>query len=157
LLKDSPIICTREQVDIDANDQLVAHEGRKENLLLQCNKQKKTLQNWGSEIATEMLDCAQLFGDDYVQEIAKITMRFDLPETTPSGIIKKQMLENNQGFFDYINTFAQKYQQHFMKAEINQAHFDYLDAQAKLSCQKQKNIEQADKINFDDYLKQYFQ
>jgi hypothetical protein len=35
-------------------------------------------------------------------------------------------------------------------------HFDYLDQQAKKSCQQQFAIEQADNSSFDAYLEHYF-
>jgi glutamate--cysteine ligase len=34
LLEDSPVICSREQAECDANDQLVAHKGRQPKLAL---------------------------------------------------------------------------------------------------------------------------
>jgi glutamate--cysteine ligase len=157
LLKDSPIICTREQAAIDVNDYLVAHQGRKPNLMLKNNQKEVSLQNWGKEILKEISLCGALFEGKYPQEINQISKRIDAPESTPSGIIKAQMLAKKQGFFEYTNDFAKKYQQQFMQKEINQAHFEYLDAQAIISCQKQAEIERNDTLNFDDFLMQYFQ
>ena len=156
LLKDSPAISTREQFDIDSNDQLVAHEGRKPGLLLKRQSAPILLQDWGNQLAQEISSCAQLLGTECQTDIAEISKRFDCPALTPSARSLQLMRDKNQGFFDYINAFAKQYKTEFLNKEIRQTHFDYLDKQAQLSCEKQSAIEAADSISFDEFLAQYF-
>ncbi len=156
LLKDSPAIATREQFDIDNNDQLVAHEGRQPNLMLKNLSKPTPLKNWGNALITEIAQCGQLLGADYQTQVLEIGKRFDNPSRTPSAQVLEMMRAKNQGFFDYTNTFASLYQKAFLNRKIDKSHFDYLDRQAQLSCQKQQQIEIDDKLDFDEFLGRYF-
>jgi len=156
LLKDSPAISTREQFEIDSNDQLIAHEGRRPNLKLKHQKKELSIAEFGAQISTDLSLCASLFDKSYAQAVSEIVKRFDNSELTPSAQVLEQMKSQGQGFFDHINTYAKQYRQDFLAQDINQAHFDYLDEQAEASCQRQREIEAADTLSFDQYLAQYF-
>lgn len=156
LLKDSPAISTREQFEIDNNDQLVAHEGRRPDLLLKHQAKEVSIVKLGAQISADLASCATLFGASYVQEVGAIVKRFDDPELTPSAQVLSKMKEQGQGFFDHINTYAKQYRQDFLSNEVNQVHFDYLDEQARASCKQQREIEDSDTMSFDQYLAQYF-
>ncbi len=157
LLKDSPAISTREQFEIDGNDQLIAHEGRKPNLRLKYQTKEISIAELGGQLATDLDLCATLFGKDYQAQVGDICRRFSNPELTPSAQILERMRNKNQGFFDDTNTFAKQYRREFLAKDINQAHFDYLDAQAESSCKHQREIEESDTIGFDEFLSQYFE
>ncbi len=156
LLKDSPAISTREQFEIDSNDQLIAHEGRKPNIKLKYQSKELSIAEFGDQIAADLDLCATLFGAPYTQAVSDIVKRFDDPELTPSAQTLSNMKNQNQGFFDYINQYAKQYRQDFLAQNVNRAHFDYLDEQAQASCQQQREIEAADTLSFDQYLAQYF-
>jgi glutamate--cysteine ligase len=156
LLKDSPAISTREQFEIDNNNKFIAHEGRKPNLKIKCQSKEVLIAEIGSQIATDLALCATLFGATYVQEVEVIAQRFDNPDLTPSALVLSSMKKQGQGFFDHINMYAKQYRQDFLSHDINQTHFDYLDAQAQASCKQQREIEESDTISFDQYLTQYF-
>ena len=106
LLQDSPAISTKEQFDIDNNDQLVAHEGRKPKLMLKKQSKPVLLKDWGNELIEQMLVCSELLGDDYFQAVSNIGRRFDNPELTPSAQALNIMRDKNQGFFDSLAAFA---------------------------------------------------
>ena len=157
LLKDSPAICTREQFEIDSNDHLVAHEGRRPDLLLKHQSGQVSLAKLGEKISTQMLACAALFGAKHMADVGEISRRFKNPELTPSAQTLSRMKDKNQGFFDDTNAFAKQYRRQFLAGNINQTHFDYLDAQALKSCKRQRQIEASDTMSFEQYLAQYFQ
>ena len=156
LLKDSPAISTREQFEIDSNDQLIAHEGRRPNLKLKYQNKELSIAEFGAQISIDLSLCASLFDTSYTQAVSEIVKRFDNSELTPSAQVLEQMKSQGQGFFDHINTYAKQYRQDFLAQDVNQAHFDYLDEQAQASCQQQREIEAADAMSFDQYLAQYF-
>ena len=156
LLEDSKAISSREQFEIDSNDQLVAHEGRKPKLKLMHKGQQVLLQDLGNDILNRILSCAALLGQDYQSTVSRMKRRIDNSELTPSAIAISEMKNRNQGFFDYTNSMAKKHRRDSLSRDINQAHFDYLDQQAIHSCQTQTQIEQADKLSFDAYLTEYF-
>jgi glutamate--cysteine ligase len=100
--------------------------------------------------------CAELLGQDYRTAVKTIGRRIEHAELTPSAITLSEMKDHNQGFFDYTNAWAKQHRQAFLAKEIDPVHFDYLDQQAKKSCQQQFAIEQADNSSFDAYLEHYF-
>jgi glutamate--cysteine ligase len=156
LLDDSALISTSEQNDIDNNDQLVAHKGRQEGLLLVDNGEQKTLHDWGQELLDKVHMCANMFSSQHTEDVINIAKRIKDPGLTPSAVILENMRKNNQGFFDYTDTLSKQYKDAFLNSNTDKNHFRYLDEQAKKSCQKVAEIESSDEISFDEFLKDYF-
>jgi glutamate--cysteine ligase len=156
LLEKSPVISSREQVEIDSNDHLVAHQGRQPGLTLKHQGQDVPLPELGKTAMDKILLCAALLGAEYQEAVAEIAQRIDNTTLTPSAIILSDMKKQGQGFFDYTNALAKQHQKYFLSEPVDKVHFDYLDQQAKKSCQQQLQIEQADNISFDEYLADYF-
>ena len=156
LLEDSPVISSREQFEIDSNEQLVAHQGRQPGLTLKYQGQNVLLQVLGKTTIDKILLCTKLLGSDYQAAVEEIGKRIENAGLTPSAIVLSEMKKQGQGFFDYTNALAKQHQKDFLAEEIDPVHFDYLDQQAKKSCQQQLEIEQADNISFDEYLADYF-
>ncbi|KAA0449429.1 MAG: glutamate--cysteine ligase [Candidatus Thioglobus sp.] len=156
LLEESPAISSREQFEIDRNDQLVAHKGRQPELNLIHQEQQVLLQDLGNTIMDKILLCAELLGAGKQAAVKEIGARITHSQRTPSAIILQQMQANKQGFFDYTDALSKQHQKDFMAQKIDKAHFAYLDQQAKKSCQQQFAIEQADNMSFDEYLADYF-
>lgn len=156
LLEESPVISSREQFEIDSNDKLVAHKGRTPNLSLTHQGQSVPLQTLGKTAIGKILLCAELLGEEYQQAVIEIGKRIEDTALTPSAIILQEMQAKNQGFFDYTDALAKQYQKEALTKEIDEAHFAYLNQQAKKSCDEQLAIEQADNISFDEYLRAYF-
>ncbi len=156
LLERSPVICSREQVECDANDQLVAHRGREPKLSLMQQGKSVLLQELGRTLIDKIYHCAELLGPEYQAAVDTIGQRIEDAELTPSATILSAMKKHHQGFFDYTNYWSEQHQEMFLAKEIDTAHFEYLDQQAKKSCQQQLEIEQADNLSFDEYLAAYF-
>lgn len=156
LLEYSLVISSREQFEIDDNDQLVAHKGRQPDLTLTYQGESVLLQDLGTIVMDKIHMCAELFGREHQMAVKQIAQRIEHPELTPSAIILSKMKEQNKGFFDYTNALSKQHQKYFLAQEVDQAHFDYLDWQAKKSCQQQLEIEQVDNMTFDEYLADYF-
>lgn len=156
LLEDSPMISDKEQTEIDSNDQLVAHKGRQPGLMLAHQGKKFSLQDLGNLSMNKIYLCAELLGQNYQKAVKQFSRRIQQSELTPSAIALHDMKSQNKGFFDHTNALAQQHQQYFLDQEIDWAHFDYLDQQAKQSCERQLAIERADSLTFDEYLTNYF-
>ncbi len=156
LLEESPAICSEEQVECDVNDRLVAHNGRQPKLALMFQRKSILLQDFGRILMDKIYLCAELLGQNHQMAVNTIAKRIKYVELTPSAIMMSYMKKHNQEFCRYINAFAKQHKQTFLTYPIDQAHFDYLDQQAKESCQQQFKIEQADNVSFDEYLANYF-
>lgn len=156
LLEHSPVISSREQVECDANDQLVAHRGREPELTLMHKGESILLQNFGKGLMDKIYLCAELLGQEYQVAVSIISKRIEHAELIPSATILSEMEKHHQGFFDHTNYWAQQHRKMFLAKEIDVAHFKYLDQQAEKSCQQQLDIEQADNVSFNQYLANYF-
>jgi len=156
LLETSPAISSREQFDIDNNDHLVAHEGRKPNLNLVHKGQSIALERLGSDTMNKIYLCAELLGEKYQDTVKQMTRRINNADLTPSAVTLSEMKNRNQGFFDYTNTLSKQHRREFLEKPIDSDHFDYLDQQTQVSCTQQLEIEQEDNLSFDDYLSHYF-
>jgi len=156
LLESSPAISSRGQFEIDNNDRLVAHEGRKPGLKLMHQGQSTSLKKCGEDLCKKIESCAQLLSRDHSNAVNDIARRINNPDLTPSAVTLIQMKDRSQGFFDYINSFSKKYRRDFLSNEVDQQHFNYLDKQAQFSCEKQAEIERSDNVSFDQFLVDYF-
>jgi glutamate--cysteine ligase len=157
LLENSNMICTKEQFDIDNNDQLVAHEGRKPKLLLRHQHQTILLKDWGEDLIKRLYASAELLGPQHQKAVLEIGKRFKHPELTPAASMLLAMQTKQQNFSSYINELSQRYKQEYTYRTINTAHFAYLDKIGKDSYQQMRTIEAEDSLDFDTFLTQYFQ
>ncbi|MBE8159151.1 MAG: glutamate--cysteine ligase, partial [Betaproteobacteria bacterium] len=132
------------------------HEGRRPGLKLRHKSAPITLKNWGNSLAQKISACGGLLSLKHQQSVSKITKAFTTPERTPAAMVLEQMQAAELGFFDYTKSLAKQHQQRFLAEKINQKHFAYLDNQAKISCQAQREIEDSDKVSFDVFLANYF-
>ncbi len=156
LLETSKAISSREQFEIDTNDRLVAHEGRRPGLKLMYEGQSVLLRECGVDIIKKIQSCAQLLSQEHEKAVSSIGKRIDNPNLTPSAITLNQMKSKSQGFFDYIDSFSKQYRKSFLSNKVDQQHFDLLDNEAQSSCAKQTEIERADSMSFDEFLDDYF-
>ncbi|VVM23700.1 Glutamate--cysteine ligase (EC [uncultured Gammaproteobacteria bacterium] len=118
LLEDSPVICSREQAECDANDQLVAHKGRQPKLALMHQGKSILLQDLGRTVMDKIYLCAELLGQDYQAAVNTIGRRIEHAELTPSAITLSEMKDHNQGFFDYTNAWAKQHRQAFLQRKL---------------------------------------
>ncbi len=156
LLTESPPITKTEQEEINNINRLVAHKGRLKSLMVKYQNQEVLLKKLGLTIIDKVKLCAELFSLETQHSIKDIIKRMDNPDLTPSAIILRQMRENNQGFFDYINSLSKKYKADFLKQKIDKKHFKYMDENAITSHLKQAKMEQENNLSFDNFLANYF-
>jgi glutamate--cysteine ligase len=139
----------------------IVTEGRKPGLQLEIDGCEQTVAQWGEWLTAQLKELATVFDKNgkslrYQQAIAHIAPRFAAPELTSSArilqIIKEKNTDNGPLALSLSKTYkaeliAQEYQiwsdQHFEQEKLN-------------SLQKQQKIENADTLNFDQYLQQYF-
>jgi glutamate--cysteine ligase len=156
LLDNSALISTSEQNDIDNNDNLVAHKGRKPGLLLVDNGESKYLQDWGEDILNKVHLCSHMFSPNHAKDVKSVAKRITDSSLTPSATILSNMRNNNQGFFDYTDTLSKQYKSSFLSNRVDKNHSNFLDEHAKISCKELKEIEQSDDISFEEFMTNYF-
>jgi len=92
------------------------------------------------------------YSDSIVRERAKINDT----SLTPSAKILSIMLDQGKSVSEYSLEQAAKYREESLARPYQFYSEDYFIAGAKKSHQEQSDIENKDKLNFDDFLADYF-
>jgi glutamate--cysteine ligase len=162
LLEDSPPLGEAYLKEAATNHSIVATAGRDPELKLSRQGKAITLKVWAGDILKKVIAVAELIDrgserDDYVQAVnAQIALVED-PELTPSARILQDLQDKNSGFFHYALDAANSHQQYFATLEQEDSRWLKLFADEAIeSLQHQAEIEAADSISFDEYLRRYF-
>ncbi len=155
LLENSPPIASCEQVAIDSNTSLVAHNGRTPKLKLNQCGQSISLRKWGDELCEKITQCAQLLGEEHIQSVKVISKRLAEPALTPSAMVIEKIQSDKLSFFDFSNQLSKQHQAQYLDKSINQAQDELLKNNAIESRIKQQAFEK-DTLPFEQYLAHYF-
>ena len=160
LLLDSPRIGAAERREIDTNQILTAHHGRKSGLHLAHERQPVMLSQWADEILDGMAAVAELL-DGAADGPRSVNLRrqkekITHPELTPSAQILEMMRDRREGFCELAQRFSGEHRQTLLRLPLNPEHQALFDQLARDSLRQQQAIEAADNLGFDDFLSAYF-
>lgn len=161
LLRESPPINADEQKKIDHNQQTVACCGRTPSLRLLRNGTKVLLQHWAKEIYEAMQPVAELLDQDgngqlYLRALEAELPAIEDPEQTPSARLLAEMRRKKQTFFHFAMDLCEQHNQYFQQKEMPPDRMAFFEKEAQESIKRQREIEAADQISFEEYLEQYF-
>ncbi len=161
LLRESPAISKDERRAIQYNQNLVAHQGRQPKLMLQKDGRELELKRWALEICNNLKEICALLDSNY--EDKPYTYALDIqreaildPDRTPSARILAEMKKNGENFFNFALRTSKEYKQYFKNNYQPADQFNALVAETELSIKKQYTLEESDNINFDQFLRNYF-
>ena len=157
LLEDSPAISSSELVEIDSNALLVAHQGRKPNLILKNIGEKETLADWGESLFEKIKQCSKLLSNAHQESVESISIRIKNPDLTPSAIMLNEMQRQEKGFFEFTDQYSHKYKTQNQEKAFDKDYFLRLDEHSIRSIKEQQEVESKDVINFDQFLEKYFE
>jgi len=144
------------------NQSVTAKRGREPGLMLQRDGESVSLQDWASEIVTkvgavaELIDCDE---DDrsYGEAVAMMASLIEDPDRTPSARVLQELREGDCSFFEFALGVARGHKDYFQSiAAMPEERAVELEHEARLSVQRQRDIEAADSISFEEYLSRYF-
>ncbi len=161
LLQESPKIDKAEQQEIDRNQSLVAHQGRKPGLKLRRQGKSILLQSWAQELMQNMAPVAELMSNIYDEDCYLDSHELHLnlvrhPELTPSARILEELFTNNESYYEFARRKSLEHRDLFLQRTLDADREQALVDMAKQSIQKQKAMEQADQVDFDTFLERYF-
>lgn len=161
LLAESEQICFSEREEIDQNELDVAHKGRDPKLKLNREASQVPLKSWAGELLDAMQSVSELLDqhkiDNPYQKALKVQMeKVQHSELTPSARMLDEMRETKEGFYHFAKRMSQKHNQYFTKLKLSKEREAFFDKEAKLSIDRQRKIEESDKISLDEYLQAYF-
>ncbi|WP_413283757.1 glutamate--cysteine ligase [Vibrio sp. MA40-2] len=140
----------------------VIQEGRKPGLMLAegCNGDEKSLQELTRQIFVDLQRIAvemdkAVGGDEYQQTCQELLTWIDNPELTISG----RLLEKTKqlgGIGQLGCEYGSQYREYHLTSSYTVYSQEEMIHESETSVQAQKAIEKADKVNFDDFLTDYF-
>ncbi len=161
LLQDSRPSTTAEHQEIQANQKSVVYQGRDPALTLKRNGELISAQAWAAEIQTGIAHCAtlldQAYGcDSYTSAHQSQQDKLSDHRLTPAAKILQNMSEAQQTYYACTHALAQQHQALFTSRPLDEALTQYYTDLAIASHGQQEAIEEADNLNFDDYLAAYY-
>lgn len=162
LLTPSPKADDREYRAVQENQKLAVYQGRDPQMRLnKGDGSRSSVTEWGREIFRSIIDSAELLDhatdtDKYSQAVNRYALSLDDPERTPSAHILREIKEAGttyQGWTKAQSSLATQYLQTIEISDKDQARMAEL---AKQSLAEQSRMESGDKLEFDEYLRQYF-
>ncbi len=79
------------------------------------------------------------------------------PETTPSARLIQELRDADCSFFEYVLSVAHKHRDYFAATEpLSDARHQEFEEEVTKSVERQRAVERADAISFDEYLAKYF-
>ena len=161
LLLESPPINVQEQREIDQNLGGVAHRGRDPSLYLLRQGRELRLRAWaeellfGMEAVCEAMD-GGLPGTPYRESLAAQRLLVEDPDRTPSAMMLAEMRRNREPFFHFARRLSLQHQAWFAGFTLSPEQERFFREQARLSLERQAEIEARDEIPFAEFLENYF-
>ncbi len=159
LLQDSPALLKDEEDVIERNQAEVVNRGRAPNVDIIENGQAHPIEDWCTYHIQRMQPLAALLDSTdnttlYTDALKAMMVRVDEVDATLSALMVGDTREQG-GMWHFGQALAQQhvsaYEQHQMSAET----LAYFEQAAKVSIQKQQQLEQDSTVSFAEYLAQY--
>lgn len=147
--------------ETENNLKAVVKEGRDPALLLSNNGELMSLPQWAETLFSDLSEVAKLLDSanntcDYTQAVALEWQKILNPELTPSARLLNMLLTKQQDNSELGLNLAQHYKTQLLANKYQTMTEAELISQAKMSMQKQAEIERADIETFDEFLASYF-
>lgn len=163
VLEDSPVLDDSGFDETKLNQTLTARHGRDPDLELRREGEAITLKAWATEILDKVAAVAELLdraerSDAHRAALAEIRTLINEPDATPSARILEELRTNDCSFFEFAMSVASTHRDYFRSIDaLGGERLGLLHSEAELSLQRQIEIEAADSVDFDEYLRGFFE
>jgi len=161
LLRESAPIGVSEQPGLDANHLLVARRGREPNLMLRREQRDFPMIEWARELLDSMQGLCEMLDHGeparpYSSALEQQRAKIDDVERTPSARLLAEMRQTGESFFQLALRMSKLHKDYFLGLyPPNESRLGEFAAEAQESLEAQRNVEAADKENFEAYLAHY--
>jgi glutamate--cysteine ligase len=131
-------------------------------LTLRRNGKPVELSDWADEIVDKVAAVAELVdrhedGGCYREAVSHVASQVAEPESTPSARLLQELRDSDCSFFEFALDIARRHKAYFSSiAPMPPERAQEIESEARESAQRQRDIEAADEISFDEYLARYF-
>lgn len=160
LLSDSPQCNQREFFEVADNVASVVAQGRDPYLVLSLAGEEVRLRQWATELVNDINHSAVLLDNvhqqnDYTASVAAQMAKVEDAELTPSAQILTIMRDRQMSFYDFAMAQSQAHKLHFNDSALDDETLTLMQETSVKSVIKQKEVEAADRIDFDQFLEQW--
>lgn len=161
LLQDSADIDCAESTEIDANQLLVAHEGRKPGLELSRNGKAITLKEWATELLEQMKGVADLLNNAHNENFYcdAISAQMELiqdPSLTPSAQVLDDIFNKDGSYYRFAKRKSEEHREYFLNRQLSDHIDKKIELVAQQSLEQQRELEAEQDMDFDTFLERYF-
>lgn len=161
LLQPSPGIDMAEQRAIDRNELAAAHRGRDPELCLEREGKEIPLRDWGLELCDALQPVCELLDQELPEKPYQASLelqrnRLGDPQQTPSARMLSEMEARGESFYEFAQRMSKQHQRYFLQQGDKFDEQRLLEQEVEDSWRRQREIEAADRISFDEFLAQYF-
>ncbi|MCK5894023.1 MAG: glutamate--cysteine ligase [Endozoicomonadaceae bacterium] len=160
-LEESPTIENAESEAIARNFEKTVNEGRRPGLMLENHDQAISMTQWGLTLIDQMKPVAALLDsihatDDFSVSLHQQRHTLNDSQRTPSAQVLQTLTKHNNSFIDMAQVLSSTHSDYFRAIPCNDSKMNYFSELASQSIRDQQAIEDADTVNFDSFLAQYF-
>jgi len=161
LINPSPMLAEAECNEVALNQHEVVLDGRNPEFTLQRLGKTVALKDWARELVEQMQPLAVLLDEThgvnhYQAALQAMSARVEDATLTPSAKVLAAMKQKQYSFCDFGLEQAEQLAKSHQAPLASETRLHWQDL-AKNSLQKQQDIEQADDMDFDQYLAHYLQ
>lgn len=162
LFAESAPINQRETGEYQENFRSVVSQGRHPDLCLTIENRCVPLKKVAAGLLKQIKPFAQMLDKAYsVTEhsaiMSQLSQQTEDLDDTFSGQIVKEIEQKQEGFFGYAMKISEKHKQSFSLQPLVGKTLQYYEDEARKSVQQKQEIENNDKINFENFLANYYQ
>jgi glutamate--cysteine ligase len=149
-------------VEAAKNQAATARSGRDPSLRLTQEGRQRSLPEWGREIVEGVRAVAEVIdrgdgNDSYRQAVDAQAALLDEPSATPSARLLEELGRSGSSFFEFAMQAARGHKEYFRSlVPLQPERMEQFENETRSSLARQREIEQADTLSFDAYLKRYF-
>jgi glutamate--cysteine ligase len=161
LLADSPDCDEEEKLHQGANLEAVVNRGREPGLMLRGPAGACELPEWGMSLLDDIAVSAAFLddahgGEAYAGAVAAQRAKLADASLTPSARVLAEMRDGGLPFFRFALRYSQRWGEHFATRRPGAAQLALLEQETPRSLAAQREIEEADRLSFEDYLAAYY-
>lgn len=161
LLAPSPRTNDREHRYIQDNQARIVYRGREPGLTLERDEGEVAMADWAGELLSGMDECAGLldsaYGDgQFRAAVAEQQRKLADPSLTPSARTLADMADRGQTFFRHAMTLAEQHRSEYRHRPLSPERREEFARMARQSLVDQREVEAADRVDFDTYLAEYY-
>ena len=139
----------------------MVNRGREPGLELAGGEGSVPLQHWADALIGAMQGSAALLdachgGRDYAESLALQQSKVSGESETPSARVLREMREQGLPYYRFALGYSNRWSEHFKQRPLDTAEAEALQAESEASLARQRDIEAADTLSFEDYLAAYY-